>query len=123
MTEQTALPGKKWEMMDTSIKVGGPSNIKEATMSLHTLLCKREEEKRPIGIGMVGAGRYGTMFLAQSRFIPGMEVLGIADLDLEKARAACVSAGWSKESVIASNSTDVINDEAPEEARRDCIDG
>ena len=45
-------------------------------MSLHTLLCKREEEKRPIRIGMVGAGRYGAMFLAQSRFIPGMEAYG-----------------------------------------------
>ena len=43
---------------------------KEAPMSLHTLLCKKEEEKRPIG-GMMRAGRYGAMFLAQSKFIPG----------------------------------------------------
>ena len=60
-------------------------------MSLHALLCKREEEKRPIRIGMVGAGRYGAMFLAQSRFIPGMEVVGVADLNSEKARSVCVS--------------------------------
>lgn len=57
-------------------------------MSLHRLLCKREEEKKPIRIGMFGAGRYGSMFLAQSRFIPGMEVVGIANLNLEKARSA-----------------------------------
>lgn len=80
-------------------------------MSLHTLLCKREEEKRPIRIGMLGAGRYGAMFLAQSRFIPGMEVCGVVDLNLEKARGACISAGWSKESVITANSTGAINDE------------
>ena len=43
---------------------------------------QREEEKRPIRIGMVGAGRYGAMFLAQSRFIPGMEVYGVADLNI-----------------------------------------
>lgn len=61
---------------------------------------------------MVGAGRYGAMFLAQSRFIPGMEVVGIADLNLGKAHDACVSAGWSKESITSTNSTDVINDEA-----------
>ncbi len=81
-------------------------------MSLHTLLCKREEKKEPIRIGMIGAGRYGTMFLAQSRFIPGMEVVGIADLNLRKAHDACVSAGWSKESITSSTSTNVINDEA-----------
>jgi predicted homoserine dehydrogenase-like protein len=60
-------------------------------MSLHTLLCKREEEKRPIRIGMLGAGRYGAMFLAQSKFIPGMQVVGVADLNSEKARSACIS--------------------------------
>ncbi len=83
-------------------------------MSLHTLLCKREEEKRPIRIGMVGAGRYGAMFLAQSRFIPGMDVYGVADLNLEKARGACVSAGWPKESVILSNGqSDMSNQFTP----------
>jgi predicted homoserine dehydrogenase-like protein len=60
-------------------------------MSLHALLCKREEEKRPIRIGMIGAGRYGVMFVAQSRFIPGMQVVGAADLNSEKARSACIS--------------------------------
>jgi len=60
-------------------------------MSLHTLLCKREEEKRPIRIGMKGAGRYGAMFLAQSKFIPGMQVVGVADLNSEKARSARIS--------------------------------
>jgi len=80
-------------------------------MSLHTLLCKREEEKRPIRIGMIGAGRYGAMFLAQSRFIPGMEVVGISDLDLEKARGVCIQAGWTKDFILTAHSTDAINDE------------
>ncbi len=80
-------------------------------MSFHQLLCKREEEKRPIRIGMIGAGRYGAMFLAQSRFIPGMQVVGVADLNLEKARGTCISVGWPKESVLFADSTDNINDE------------
>jgi predicted homoserine dehydrogenase-like protein len=80
-------------------------------MSLHALLGKREEEKRPIRIGMIGAGRYGAMFLAQSRFIPGMEVVGLADLNLEKARGACVQAGWTRESILTAHSTDAVNDE------------
>lgn len=80
-------------------------------MSLHTLLCKREEEGRPIRIGMIGAGRYGAMFLAQSRSIPGMEVVGIADVDVGKARGACIQVGWTKESILTAPSTDAINDE------------
>ncbi len=60
-------------------------------MSLHALLCKREEEKRPIRVGMIGAGRYGATFMAQSKFIPGMQVVGVADLNSEKARSACIS--------------------------------
>jgi predicted homoserine dehydrogenase-like protein len=50
-------------------------------MSLHNLLMAREASKKPIRVGVIGAGRYGAMFLAQSRFIPGMEVVGTADLD------------------------------------------
>ena len=60
-------------------------------MSLHALLYKREEEKRPIRIGMLGAGRYGAMFLAQSKFKPGMRVVGVADLNSEKPRSARIS--------------------------------
>jgi len=59
-------------------------------MSLHALLCKREEEKRPIRIGMIGAGRYWAMSIAQSRFIPGMQVVGVADLNSEEARSVLV---------------------------------
>ena len=59
-------------------------------MSLHALLCKREEEERPIRVGMIGAGRYGVTFMAQSKFTPGMQVVGVADLNPEKARSACI---------------------------------
>ena len=80
-------------------------------MSLHTLLSKREEANTPIRVGMIGAGRYGAMFLAQSRFIPGMEVVGIADLYLEKTRSTCIRAGWSEDSIKVATSADSINDE------------
>lgn len=36
-------------------------------------------------------GQYGAQFLAQSKFIPGMQVVGVADLNSEKARSACIS--------------------------------
>ena len=63
-------------------------------MSVHELLCKRAEQGKQIRVGMIGAGRYGAMYLAQSRFIPGIQIVAIADLDLEKARKALLSSGY-----------------------------
>ena len=44
-------------------------------MNLHKLLTQREAEGRPIRVGLIGAGRFGTMYLAQARNIPGIDVL------------------------------------------------
>jgi len=81
-------------------------------MSVHELLCKRAEEKRPIRVGMIGAGRYGAMYLAQSRFIPGIQIVSIADLNLEKARKALLSSGYPPGSIIVAKSSGEINDAA-----------
>ena len=43
-----------------------------------------------------GAGKFGTMFLAQAPTTEGLEVAAIADLDLERARASCRAAGWDE---------------------------
>jgi len=66
-------------------------------MNLYRKLLKRAEEKSPIRIGLIGAGKFGTMFLAQARLTPGMQILGIADLNLERARQACRATGWPAE--------------------------
>jgi predicted homoserine dehydrogenase-like protein len=63
-------------------------------MHLFHLLQERTE---PIRIGLIGAGKFGTMFLAQVPTTPGIEVAAIADLDLDRARANCRVAGWSKD--------------------------
>ena len=44
---------------------------------------------RPVRVGLIGAGKFGSMFLAQVPTIPGLEVAVIADLDPERAREAC----------------------------------
>ena len=44
-------------------------------MNLHKLLSDREQEGRPIRVGLIGAGRYGTMYLAQAQHISGMHVV------------------------------------------------
>ena len=50
-------------------------------MNLHRLLRQRTAEGRPVRVALIGAGKFGSMFLAQVPAIPGLEVGVIADLD------------------------------------------
>lgn len=61
---------------------------------LLSLLAARAEAGRPLRVGLIGAGKFGTMFLAQARRVAGLHVLGVADLDPARARAALARAGW-----------------------------
>jgi predicted homoserine dehydrogenase-like protein len=66
-------------------------------MNLSRLLAAREAEGRPVRVGLIGAGKFGTMFLAQARLTRGLHVAAIADLEVERARRACLRAGWEAE--------------------------
>jgi predicted homoserine dehydrogenase-like protein len=79
------------------------------------LLQKREEEGRPIRVGLIGAGRFGTMYLSQARNIPGIHVVAIADINLERARGAFELVGWPLDDLassipeaLASRSTTIV---------------
>lgn len=63
-------------------------------MNLHRMLAEREEQGCPVGVGLIGAGKFGTMYLSQARLMTGVHVVGIADLDVPRARASCALAGW-----------------------------
>lgn len=60
-------------------------------MGLHDLLAARET---PVRVGLIGAGKFGSMFLSQVQRAPGMHVLGIADLSPDRAREALARVGW-----------------------------
>ena len=70
-------------------------------MNLHRLLSERAEAGRPVRVGLIGCGKFGTMFLAQARLTPGLHVLGIADLNPERARRSLQGAGWTGEQLAA----------------------
>jgi predicted homoserine dehydrogenase-like protein len=70
-------------------------------MNLYRLLAQRAEAGKPVRVGLIGAGKFGTMFLAQARFTPGLHVLGIADLQPERARRFMRDAGWPDEQMDA----------------------
>jgi len=63
-------------------------------MNLQSLLAARVVANKPVRAGLIGAGKFGSMFLAQVPSIKGLEVAVIADLDPERAKAACRTVGW-----------------------------
>ena len=63
-------------------------------MNLSRMLDKREAEHQPVRVAVIGCGKFATMYLTQARTTPGIHIVGIADLDLDRARANLQSAGW-----------------------------
>lgn len=75
-------------------------------MNLYALLQDRLENGKPVKVGVIGAGKFGSMFLNQVPTTPGLEVAAIADLDPERARAACRAVGWSEDLIGATGFLD-----------------
>jgi predicted homoserine dehydrogenase-like protein len=65
-------------------------------MSLHHQLIQRQQEGRPIRVGLIGAGKFGSMYLSQVPRTPGVHVLGIADLSPQRARDNLKAVGWNE---------------------------
>jgi len=63
-------------------------------VNLQSLLAARVAADKPVRVGLIGAGKFGSMFLAQVPSIRGIEVAVIADLDPDRARLACKNVGW-----------------------------
>ena len=63
-------------------------------MNLHRMLRARAAAGKPVTVGLIGAGKFGSMFLAASQRTVGMQIAGIADLALPRARAALARIGW-----------------------------
>ncbi|MGD9537277.1 MAG: NAD(P)H-dependent oxidoreductase [Alphaproteobacteria bacterium] len=75
-------------------------------MSLHALLQRRAAAGRPVRAALIGAGKFGSMFLSQVPTTPGLELSGIADLAPDRAREACRRVGWPDERIAATRFTD-----------------
>ena len=66
-------------------------------MNLHKLLLQREAHGKPLRVGLIGAGKFGSMYLAQARRTPGIHVVAVADLRPPRAREALLRVGWPAE--------------------------
>ncbi len=70
-------------------------------MGLHHLLLQRQQEGRPIRVGLIGAGKFGSMYLSQIPRTPGVHLMGIADLSPERAQTHLRLVGWPEASTQA----------------------
>jgi predicted homoserine dehydrogenase-like protein len=75
-------------------------------MNLHRLLERRRAAGKPVRVALIGAGKFGSMFLAQVPHTPGLEVPVIVDLDPGRARDACRTVGWDAARIDATRFTD-----------------
>jgi predicted homoserine dehydrogenase-like protein len=66
-------------------------------MNLHSLLQEREAAGHPVRVVLIGAGKFGSMYLSQAARTPGIHILAIADLAPDRARASLERVGWKAE--------------------------
>ena len=55
--------------------IGRPQN--SLAMNLHRLLEQRRAAGKPVRVTLIGAGKFGSMFLAQVPYAPGLEVVSL----------------------------------------------
>ena len=73
------------------------------SVNLHALLLRREAEGRPVRVGVIGAGKFGAMYIAQVPRTPGVHLVGIADLAPDRARENLERVGWEPEAYGAAS--------------------
>lgn len=79
-------------------------------MNLSSLLAQRNSAGRPVRIGIIGAGKFGSMILAQAQRIVGLHVVGVMDLDISRAKASLNRVGWPKERYAAATLAQAMKD-------------
>ncbi len=72
-------------------------------MNLHHKLQQRQAEGRPVRVGLIGAGKFGSMYLAQIPNTPGVHLVGVADLSPEAACRNLARVGWQAQQVQAAS--------------------
>ena len=75
-------------------------------MNLYAKLLERQAAGRPVTVGLIGAGKFGTMFLSQARLTPAC-MSPASPISMSRARAAsCKTAGWPAAAYAAASLAD-----------------
>ena len=70
-------------------------------MNLYAKLQEREANGKRLRVGLIGAGKFGAMYLAQVPKTPGLHLAGIADLSPQNAKTNLERVGWKAERYAA----------------------
>lgn len=57
------------------------------------------DNKKTVNVTLIGAGKFGSMFLSQAPHTKGLNVFTICDLNIDKAKKACREVGWSEDQI------------------------
>lgn len=77
-------------------------------MNLHRMLLERQAAGKPVTVGLIGAGKFGLMFMSQVRSTDGMHLVGVADLNTDRAKAQLKLGCWPEQQYAASSIDDAI---------------
>jgi predicted homoserine dehydrogenase-like protein len=98
-------------------------------MSLIQKLKARAAEGRPVRVAVIGAGKFGSMYLSQAPRTPGIHLVALADLSPDRARASLTRVGWEASRFAATSlvqaakdGSTFITDDAPSMIASDFVD-
>jgi predicted homoserine dehydrogenase-like protein len=77
-------------------------------VNLYSKLAARAANQNPVTVGMIGGGKFGSMFLAQARLTTGLQIAAVIDLAPERARANLAATGWAAEQYAATSISDAL---------------
>ena len=98
-------------------------------MNLHRLLLQRVADHQPLRVALIGAGKFGSMFLSQVRRTPGLHLVAVCDLAPPRARESLQRVGWPAGQYAAASlaaahkdGTTFVTDDALAVIRSDAIE-
>ena len=65
-------------------------------MSLIQQLKARAANHKPVRVAIIGAGKFGSMYLSQVPRTPGIHLVAVIDLSPDRAKASLARVGWSE---------------------------
>ncbi|GAA1059150.1 NAD(P)H-dependent oxidoreductase [Agromyces bracchium] len=77
-------------------------------MNLFSLMQQRTAEAGPIRVGVIGAGKFSSMFLTQAVGAENIHVVGVADINVPKAKDALARTGWPAERYAAASVDEAV---------------
>ncbi len=77
-------------------------------MNLNKMLKARIKAQKPVRVGLIGAGKFGSMILSQARHIEGIAITAVADLDIKKIKESFRRVGWDISNCFTNSANDAV---------------